>query len=584
MTKKILIICMVLIGIMSCNDPYENTTYSNADELPNAAYLDSRTEFLEWVDILKYADMYNAINQASETYTVFAPVNEAVRQFYTDNGVNSIEELAKKLGDEYIKDLVNHHLINDKIEQKTFLMGGRLAYPTLAEDYLTVVLADDINENTSVFIDGQDIGVTEYGNETNNGLIYVLNKVMPPLSSTLYDQLINYPIFKAAVDATGLNTRLAQVYDTITSDLGYSYKVKRNFTLFAVTDEVFNKFDIHSLTDLAKYVNAENNYTEPENELYKYVAYHLISSVHFAEELFTFETDSTTLVWNTYATSQVITTSKAEGINYLNFNTQDSTGILISNEDDYLQTKNGIVYEVDNVMPLFTPTPLTIIWDFCDNSQIESIVNSWGAKNGHGDCYQTYFPYGTGDNTDISLVAYDIDIFDYTYTVCNNNWARVGYHQPRQQGNSSDTKYDPNYQVDYYGSAPGNGAYHYNFLSLNLGYMGKINITTPSILKGKYKVSLRNCYVKELYALASSGGTKVKFSIDNVAVETMLFTNSSIAENTHSYLAVDELFNEITFNETGNHTFSVTLMDARASTASDYHLFLDWLKFEPIED
>ena len=76
---------LLLVALFSaCNDPYEDSTYQVYDMNPVSSYLETRSdEFSEWITVLKYADLFNAVNQASSYFTVLVPTNEAVRSFYT---------------------------------------------------------------------------------------------------------------------------------------------------------------------------------------------------------------------------------------------------------------------------------------------------------------------------------------------------------------------------------------------------------------------------------------------------------------------------------------------------------------------
>ena len=137
--KKYLLLSMVLLLLFSCQDPYENDNFVVYDLYPAATYLDSRPdEFSEWVDILKYADMYNAVNQASRTYTLFAPNNTAVKAFYATKGISDATGMTK----EYAKALVTYHMIEGEVPQKEFLLGGKLTKATVSGDYLSVSFDD----------------------------------------------------------------------------------------------------------------------------------------------------------------------------------------------------------------------------------------------------------------------------------------------------------------------------------------------------------------------------------------------------------------------------------------------------------
>ena len=113
-------ICLLLMVVFcyACNDPYENTTYQIYDVNPASTYLETRAnEFSEWIHVMKYADLFNAVNQASNKFTVFVPTNKAVQEFYKLKKVSSIEDLGK----EYARSLVEHHIIQDSINRNEFV-------------------------------------------------------------------------------------------------------------------------------------------------------------------------------------------------------------------------------------------------------------------------------------------------------------------------------------------------------------------------------------------------------------------------------------------------------------------------------
>ena len=79
---------LLIVLCAACNDPYDGDTFVVFDTQPAATYLSSRSEdFSEWIHIMKYADLYNAVNQATQRFTLFVPNNTAVQEFYTRRGV-----------------------------------------------------------------------------------------------------------------------------------------------------------------------------------------------------------------------------------------------------------------------------------------------------------------------------------------------------------------------------------------------------------------------------------------------------------------------------------------------------------------
>ena len=88
MKKKLVILSLVIFALFSCEDPYIGTTFKVNDLNPVASYLDSRSdEFSEWITVLKYADLYNALNQATQSFTAFVPDNNAVKRFYANKEI-----------------------------------------------------------------------------------------------------------------------------------------------------------------------------------------------------------------------------------------------------------------------------------------------------------------------------------------------------------------------------------------------------------------------------------------------------------------------------------------------------------------
>lgn len=74
---------LFIILCAACNDPYDGDTYVVFDMQPAGTYLSNRSDdFSEWIHIMKYADLYNAVNQATQSFTLFVPNNAAVKEFY----------------------------------------------------------------------------------------------------------------------------------------------------------------------------------------------------------------------------------------------------------------------------------------------------------------------------------------------------------------------------------------------------------------------------------------------------------------------------------------------------------------------
>lgn len=545
-------------GIFACDDPYQNDTFQAYDLFPTGTYLDSRSdEFSEWIEILKFADLYNAINQASKVYTCFVPNNDAVKEFFDKKGVSSIEELGK----DYARSLVQYHIIEGEVGQKEFLLGGKLTKPTVSDDYLSVSFDDAQGGGINSVYVNNEAKVLELANETTNGFVYTIDQVLTPLVETLYDRLdenVNYSIFKEAIELTGWDKTLSTSYDTLYSEEGNITVIKRNYTLLVVNDEVFAQNSVNNVNDLILTLGASDDFTNNENALYQYISYHILSQTQYIEDLFPFSEPDSTIIWDTFAPKQVISTNHVNGENFINYSERLGVGYQVIDGKTNILAKNGIIHEVDGLMPVWSPDPMTVIWDVCNYSDVASVVNAYGAENGLGECFQVF---QTSEHQ-ISFLESEITSYVWEANSSSSSWPRLGYLLTKAYSGETTNTY---------------GAYLNDMLIVNLGYMGWVEMSTPVILKGRYKVEL-------YYACAGSlrdfinGGSKCKFSFDEKVSEVYVYDGAKASVGIYSLT----LFDEIEFDETEAHNFKVVLMDSRATTNSVYRLQLDYVKFIPI--
>ncbi len=555
---------MTLLFLFSCQDPYENDNFMVYDLLPAATYLGSRQdEFSEWIEVLKYADMYNAINQSGKTFTVFAPDDKAVQAFYAKKGVANIAGLGK----EFAKALVQFHTIGDEVPQKEFLIGGKLTKPSLSDNYLSISFDDSGTSDggvNSVYINNEAL-VSELAKEVTNGYVYVLGTVLTPLVETVYDRLAenaDYSIFKEAVEATGWDKTLSTVQDTLYSEYGSAYVVKRNYTAFVVSNATFTESGISSLADLTSKVGATTDYKNTENALNRYVAYHLMESSKHIEELFSFPDGDSTTVWTTLAEKQVVSTHNFNGTYYINHDEASGSGIELMAGKTNMPARNGTLHEVSAYMPVFSPAPRTIIWDVCDYDDVASFVNAYGAENELGDIYQQI------QSSEHKVYFTQDAVTSYTWTAqsssSTSSYPPMGYLITRS--------YDDGLTNTY-------GAYKNDMLFVNLGYLGNVSFKTPIILQGKYKVELFYACAGSLADFVS-GGSLCKFSLDGTDSEVYVYDGANASVGIYDLV----LFDEVEFETTDAHQFKIVLLDARATTHSKYRLQLDYIKFTPIND
>ena len=294
---------------------------------------------------------FDKMMAAYGTYTCFAPTNEGVQAYcdslYNDadaliphNGMteNSIEGLTDSLCLSIAKYHTSYTYRNivsmtGKSNNVSTLLGFDIEYSSTAN-------GDVILANKAVIINSD--------NETTNGIVHVIDNVIPRFTRFIDDVLERdggYEIFRTALVETGIADKLKDYnrLSQLREDGKYVFKqllregqenignidpaigpgttgereCKVGYTLFAESDAVMRANRINSFEDLVNYANEvygnssgwydyirENNitvstgndYTNPYNALNMFVAYHIVKAPMSVNQL-VFEKGSSDF-WN----------------------------------------------------------------------------------------------------------------------------------------------------------------------------------------------------------------------------------------------------------------------------------------------
>lgn len=560
---KLIILLLAIVGTSSCSDPYAGDTFVVYDTQPASTYLSTRSnEFSEWIEVMKYADLYNAVNQATTYFTMFVPTNEAMKTFYQKKGVSSIQEL----GEEYAINLVKYHLIQDTIDQTMFISTeGALEQKTVSEDILSVSIKEgegQLGGVNSIYINNE-AHVIEFANKVSNGYIYVLGNTMTPLTESLYERFTEnaelYGIFKEALDKTGWGEKINVIYEDVISESGKVTQQKKNFTVLAVTDAVYQQCGISSFEDLVQQLGAGSDYTAENNELYNYIGYHIILGAYDLKKMKTFDTEeATSKLWNTMSSDGVLRVSEYENNFWLNYNDRDSRSNFIDEECD-MQARNGYIHQISNWMPIAEPDPETVYFDVTNYDVMKEYSEKWGQS---GQKFQT-----VGETElNCELSTHNPSCYEFQL----NNPA---------SGHS--------YYVNYFTAKTGNAwksAHLGDFLTLNLGYNGWISMKTPTLMKGRYKVTLGIGYATSMNFIrtmsSGSNGGEIILTFDDKHEARVKPWTDVPSSTLGCYTSV--IYEELEFEETGSHTFKIVFNDPAASGSGNYRLMFDYVLFEPI--
>lgn len=284
MKNNLLILYLLVIVslVSSCQKVPVEANFSDIKNATITKYLmDHKNEFSSFIAILEKSGIdrtLSAYNPNGDGYTLFLPDNDAIQNYIDQSSQYST--LSDLLNDnDYTLTLSKYHVLNMAIESNNFPYGA-FPQPTLTGDYLTVNVI--IETDTSYYKINNSAPVIRQNIEVSNGFIHVVSKVLSPITLTTYQWIENnpdYSIFKHAIDLTGMKDR----FNVNTREEGNS---TLNYTLLLEADSIYNKKGIYSIDDLVELLSPNNrNYTDANNPLRHFVAYHAISGTYFLDDL-----------------------------------------------------------------------------------------------------------------------------------------------------------------------------------------------------------------------------------------------------------------------------------------------------------
>lgn len=330
MTKNFFTIGLGLLAtavtLSSCNkEPDESNLYTATGEtigsfVKNDSNLTAFSYILERTGLDRNMATYGQ-------YTCYAPTNAGVKQ-YIDSLWNDPEAVIahngmasqslEGLSDSLCNDIARYHLTNGLYS--IIEMGGAGATITTM---LGRPISSSVDSLGKTVLNGVSTIVSE-DNDVTNGLVQVVNKVIPRTSRLLgptMQRLEDYSIFYEALAKTGLIDSVAKSTKGITYSKDYDHtdtngsslytptECKIGYTIFAESNAVMKANGIHGFDDLVAYANkvyggAANwydyprekgitistgaDYTNRFNALNMFVAYHILY-VSMAQDQLVFE-------------------------------------------------------------------------------------------------------------------------------------------------------------------------------------------------------------------------------------------------------------------------------------------------------
>lgn len=357
----------------SCKKDTIQTGFFDENVLSIATFLEkNQEEYSKYWEIIQTTGLFhtlNAYNPNGDGFTLFLPSDDAFDRYIQQNDeYASFDELLADF--DFVWLLSRYHLVNRMLLSNEFPYGS-LPDSTSTGDFLTIGI--EVKGDSSHYTVNNVAPVAELDIETTNGYIQVISEVLEPISYNSYDWLRNvegYSILSSALEFSGLKDTMDIYRTSSTGEL-----VKNAYTVFAEHDSIYARNGIHTFDDLVdRYHTPGYELDDPDGGLYQFAAYHLLEGSYFLDA---FEGTSN---YNSYAVYPV---SVSAGLDIKLNAGVDSFGIEITGSDttliNYIEvyyqesnvnTKNGPIHFVNEIMELFQPSRSEQYFQFMEDPKI----------------------------------------------------------------------------------------------------------------------------------------------------------------------------------------------------------------------
>jgi transforming growth factor-beta-induced protein len=298
--------CLALIFCAGCAQPSTptptptpTTTAPPSKTIVETAVADGR--FTTLVAALQAANLTDALS-APGPFTVFAPTDDAFNKL----PAGTVENLLKDPQGQLTQILL-YHVVPGSYDAAQVVKMTSL--PTLEGSNLSVTVTTG-----SVKVDGATVIITDI--QCSNGIIHVIDTVMIPPS----------PPSKTIVETAVADGRFTTLVAALqAANLTDALSAPGPFTVFAPTDDAFNKLPAGTVENLLK---------DPQGQLTQILLYHVVSGKYEASQVIQMK-ELTTLQG---ATLPVMVANDKVMV--------DNATVIIPD----IQCSNGVIHAIDSVM------------------------------------------------------------------------------------------------------------------------------------------------------------------------------------------------------------------------------------------
>ncbi|MCU7550655.1 fasciclin domain-containing protein [Chitinophagaceae bacterium LB-8] len=488
----------------------------------------------------------SAFLNAYGAYTIFAPTNSGVKTWLTKINAATVDaaDMTK------LQDMVKFHLLVDTITTSAF-KDGKLPVPTMLGQFL--VTGVGAKGGVSSYLVNRQAMISKSNIKVGNGIIHVIDNVLEPSTLTIAKQLeakAEYSIFVQAMKETGYYDLL----NTVDADT-----TKRWMTVIAESNKAFADSGITSYSMLKAKYSKTSNPSNTNDSLHMYMAYHILSGIKFLGDIITSPSHQT------LQPQEVVSVQLKDQevvLNEVEFNGVFEKGITVNRTSSDNAATNGVWHDAQAHFTLKFRKPTALFWEVTTFSEILKLPAYYKKQN------YTWTRQSESDQPLKDIVW---------------GWGPLA-------GTNTITYY---YNSSSSNSITGYGAVNFDAIQMPMGLPNRPiwwELTTPPIIKGKYKVWI--CYIQRKQSSGSNELCQVSINGD-VMPNTMNFTQTRpsgtdpeleaigwkrYTESTNAIYA-GRLVGVYDFKTTKRQTIRFTPLNG---TQNDN--YLDMIQFIPIDD
>ena len=297
--------------------------------------------------------------------------------------------------------------------------------------------------------------------------------------------------------------------------------------VLVVTDSVYHSNDIFSVEDLNDRFKGEP--TDMHSEFYKYVAYHIVSDAYDYSEFANFTIADGGKNIETYIGREFISVQLRN--DSLILNPLGTETLYFDEQKSDIFAYNGYIHEVNGLMPISEPLRFAFIWEPTEWDEFRTI-----------EFYREPKEKGSEEEEQFSFHWFKQG------EVPHIRWKTIPFKEEAVGYASVDVDWDRFWFDDCFWA--------------NLGPVGWVEFDTPTIMCGKYHITLEKWAwsdqtgISQMYIDGKKFGTPIDGSTDPKTLDMGTFT----------------------FIDSGTHVFRFNIIGGAG------HVILDRFTFTPLND